>query len=469
MHGVDRDVGCGVHDRMPRKRLWGAVLLCALALSGCAKDTGYDAPAFPFAAGWRGAPASAPVLLSNADWWKKFRDPTLDTLTSRAITGNLTIAAARERISAARAALDAVPGAASAETSVSASLSGDPIDRPEALGDASLGLSWLLDPWGERRATLRAAAARVEAAQAERDAAQLLVIGTLANTYLDLRYQQRLLAIRRAELASRRETLAQTRALGEANAATRLDVLRAEARVAEIQSQLPSLSAAIEGRKAQIAVLAGVAPGALGVNLDKGGQPRPRMSAATGIPSDLLRNRPDIRIAERGYYATLADMDAAEAQLYPRLSLGGAITLNALEQGRSAATYAFGPTVVFPTLPGKSARAGVALRAARAREAHAVWTQTVLGAISEVEQALLDYSAVSASLGSAERAARLYGEAGGLAREVFSRGEATLSDLIDADTERARGQNALADAIYRQGLAFVALNVRLGAGNSAGP
>jgi len=452
-----------------RASLRGMALFAMAVLMGCAPGKPYEGPRFPFMSSYRAAHSGAPVLLSNAEWWKRFKDPVLDQVVTLALKDNLSLAIARERVIEARAELRQVPGAAVLSPSVGVTAEGTGSSGPDGTGTARLGLSWMLDPYGAKREQLKAAGARAEAADAERDAAQLLVLYNVANAYVDLRYRQRVLQLRRQELDSRQQTLALTRRMAEANSATRLDTTRSQARVAEIQSQLPELEAAITAKKNEIAVLSGAAPGTLPINLDAGGgQPRPDLAPDMGIPADLLRNRPDIKIAERRYYAALSDIGVAQARLYPSLSLTGEITLNALKGGRSGSEYFFGPTISFPSLPTGSTRAAVDARISQAKQAHATWKSTVLTAILEVENALLDYRAVSESLQAASRATKLYSEARDLTQEVFRREDATLGDLIDAEQAVAQSQDALAEARLRQAQSFVALNVRLGSGNSAG-
>ncbi|MDZ4138396.1 MAG: efflux transporter outer membrane subunit [Erythrobacter sp.] len=444
----------------------------AVGVSACAPDTPYAGPSFAFLSSYKAAQAGAPVLLSNAEWWLRLKDPVLDRLVALALTDSLSLALARERVIEARAEQRRVPGLAALNSSAGAQLEGTGSNSPDTTGTAQLGLNWLLDPYGARREQLKAAGARVEVADAEVDAAQLLVLFSISNAYVELRYRQRLQALRQQELRGRQQTLALTQAMQVANSATRLEITRSQARVAELQSQLPDLAAAISAKKNEIAVLAGVVPGGLPpdltAGLDKGSsQPRPDLSPDVGIPADLLRNRPDIRIAERRYYAALAEIGQARADLYPRLSLSGAITLNALERGGSGTNYYFGPRIQFPSLPTGQARAAVEARHSQARQAHSTWESTVLNAILEVENALLDYKALSSSLQSAAKAARLYRETLDLTREVFRRGDATLGDLIDAEQAVASADQALADTLYRRGQSFVALNVRLGSGHAA--
>ena len=161
-------------------------------------------------------------------------------------------------------------------------------------------------------------------------------------------------------------------------------------------------------------------------------------------------------------------MGVARAALYPRLSLTGAITFNSLERSGSGTNYYLGPSIQLPAIPGDNAYAAVDARQSQARQALSEWKSTVLGALLEVENALLDYHATASSIRAAGRAAQLYREALDLTREVFLRQNATLGDLIDAEQALADADQRLAETLQQYGRDFVALNVRLGSGNAAG-
>lgn len=439
----------------------------SLVLSGCSKERAYTSPNFGFIGGYAGAKTGVPVLLENLSWWQAFQDPVLNALVDRALTENLSLALARERVIEAQANEGGVPDRLSLSPSAGISrekdISGSALTRSEA----SLGLSWLLDPYGARRSQMKALRARVEAADAEVDAARLLIIYNTANAYVDLRYRQRLLQVRLSELRSRTQTLSLTRTLVERNSATRLDLVRAEARLADVQATIPRLRAAIQSSKYQIATLVGASPGSLDVDLDAGAmQPQPRMSTRIGIPVDLLRNRPDIRIAERLYYASVAEIGEAEAALYPSLSLGGAITLAAIHGGPRGSEYYFGPTLRLPALPGGARRAAVVARESRARQALNSWQSTVLEAIAEVESALVEYAGATSAVYGSQKAVRLYREAVSLTRDLVSRDAATISELLLEEANVADADATLAENIRLMSLSFIQLNVSLGSGNS---
>lgn len=436
-------------------------------LAGCATDTPYTAPAFPFQQSYIGHKAAAPVLLENADWWKGFKDPTLDRLVERALEDNLSLSAAKERIVEARATLDAVPSNATLSPSLGAQRSKSSGGTPFTRSEAQLGLSWLLDPYGARRQQVKAARARVEVADAETDAAQLLVLFNLANAYIDLRYSQQVLRIRHQEIRARHRTLDLTQTLFEKSAATRLDLVRAEARLSEAEAALPTARSAVQGQQYQIAVLLGMAPGTLDISLEDAAMPRPAMSANVGIPADILRNRPDVRIAERIYYANVAEIGVAKAALYPQLSLSGAITLASIASGASGAEYLFGPTLTLPSLPNGPRRGVLAAQESRARQAHTAWQSTVLDALREVETAMTDYSASAAAARASEKTVRLYREAANLTRDLVLRDSATLYDLLDDEESVTNAELTQAQNQRQQNLGFINLNVSLGSGHAS--
>lgn len=462
--------------RQDRRSVSAGTLIVALcsALAACDLSEPYAAPQFPFLGGFANAMAGAPVLLDNATWWQELDDPVLDRLISRALAENLDIATARARVLAARAERNSIPGAATLTPRAEAELRGVNADAPDPAGTAEIGLDWMLDPYGTRRDRLRAADGRVEIAQAEEDAAQLLMLFNLANAYVQLRHDQRLVTLARREIDRQRAALDQVRRQIAAESATRLDAAQAEARLADFRSRLPAREAAVAAGLNEIAVLTGAQPGTLPEEIATELRalrdlPVPSLTPDVGIPADLLRNRPDIRISERRYYVAIAGLGPARAALYPRLSLSGAITLNLLGTAAPGTEYYFGPVVQFPALPSAANRAGIEAAHAEARAAHADWKATVLEAILEVENALVDYNAAATATGSAAEASRLYREVRTLTRNLQENDEATEADVISADLAVIAAERNLAALQLRKAQSFIALNVQLGSGNPAAP
>lgn len=447
----------------------GGFVVAVTGLSGCATDEPYTSPFYNFADTYMWAASqAAPVPLANDSWWQDFSDPVLNALVGKALAGNINLAIARETVIEAHADLNAVPTPFNLGPSASVRREKEPGAASETTKRAGVNLSWALDPYGLRRQQIKAASARVDVADAEVDAARLSVLLNMANAYVDLRYYQRLLSLRGQQLKSRRRAAALTKRLFDQGAALRLDVVQTEALVAETQAQIPPLVAAAQSRRNEIAVLAGAAPGQLDIDLDtRPRQPRPQTAARTGIPSDLIRNRPDLRIAERSYYAAVAEIGVARAELYPMLSLGGMIGY-ASSGGTEGMEYFFGPSITFPSLPLGNTKARLAARHSRAKQAHDRWTVTVLEALRDVEDAQSAYRGSASAVAGAQRSARLHREARDLTVDLLERDAATIRELISAEEKIADADSALADALRQLSLNYVRLNIGLGAGSRVG-
>jgi len=308
----------------------------------------------------------------------------------------------------------------------------------------------------------------VEVADARTDAARLMLLSELAGAYVDLRFSQRALGLRRNQLASRRETVRIVRTLLDGGAATRLDLVRTQALVAETEALIPPLEADIRARRNRIAVLLGRQPGRLTPDPGGGAQPVPDMAPETGVPADLLRNRPDLRVRERLYYAAIEDIADARADLYPRLFLTGTLTLDSVDDA-ARARYLFGPSIRFPALPNSPRRGEVKARESQARQAHTEWKKTVLTAVEEVESAQASYAASRRAAAAARRAADSYRESLRLTKTLVREGGATIRDLIEAEQRIAEADITHARTLRELGRDFVRLNVALGAGGGISP
>lgn len=446
---------------------WFLLGLSAVAVAGCDVGPAYNTPVFPFASSFGAKKSAAPVLLDNAAWWEKFDDSVLNDLVGIALTDNLDLALARERVTEATALAGTVPELVTVTGSVDAGRKGGRNIADENGGEGTFGFDWLLDPWGERRAQVRAARGRVDVAEAELNAARLLLLSNLTTAYVDLRFYQRSLMLRRQELRSRQQTVELLRKLTDSSAATRLDVVRAEALVSETQSLIPGTEAAGIVQRNRIAVLLGRQPGQVDALLQGNGkgQPVTTMPANIGIPADLLRNRPDIQVAERLYYVAVEEIGVEKAKLYPTLSIGGELSLSSFG-GVTGMEYFLGPTLRLPALPDSPQRSQVAVRESRARQALTSWQVTVLGAIEDVESALVQYSSSQASVSSARRTVQLYQEIVNLNQKLLGGEGATVRDLLDAEQSVAVANILLTQNLRKLGQDFVVLNVSLGSGNN---
>lgn len=452
-------------------RLWaGGLGLCLL--TACAPAPDSAAPGFVFAKTWQGKTSGAPRLMDNALWWHEFRDPTLDALIARSLRASPDLAAAQARATAALATARSTPGALSMTGEGSALATGGNGAAGSGTVSANTGFDLLFDPGRGREAARRGAKAGARQALAEAAGAQLFLIGTVTETYLSLRHDQRRLALSQTEAGRQRQTLDLARTLVRAGEGTQIESVRSEARLASLDAARPQLEAAVAKGIIQLSVLVGDAPGALPPDLTAslrslGAQPRARLAPDPGIPADLIRNRPDLQVAEARYDAARAALGQARAAFFPQLSLSGTI-----EAGRTLGApgtagrglVSVGPSLRLPSLPQGPARARTDAAEAQVVAAHADWTAAVLRALYDVEAALVDYQTSAKAEAAADRAVGLHARARSLTREATAAGEATLSDLIAVEDALSNAESALASARLSRALAFARLNQRLGAG-----
>lgn len=201
-------------------------------------------------------------------------------------------------------------------------------------------------------------------------------------------------------------------------------------------------------------------------------QPVARTIPRTGVPADLIRNRPDIRVAERQLAAAVADIGVAEAQLYPSITLSGSITpsFSKISNGASGTAngWGFGPSITLPILDGGRLRAGVDIQKSVAREQYLAWKATVLNAVEEVENALTALNRDQQTVSAYRRTVSSYQEALSLATASYRDGASSLLDVLDAQRNVSDAQSQLATAIQQAAQDYVALSVALGGGYAVG-
>lgn len=328
----------------------------ALALifgsASCTVTPDYQAPAVAIPPSWLEAwndgTDASPADLSR--WWSQFNDPLLDSLVERAAHSNLDLAVAQARIREARSALGAVDadlwptvdGAlAFSRTRTSAnsfsssgqggSFSSSKFDLERNLFKTGFDAAWELDIFGGARRRVEAAQAMVDVAVEERRGVLVTLLGEVARNYIELRGWQRRLAISQDNLKAQRDILALTRVRFAAGLANDLEVAQAEGQAQFTAGQIPALESAIKQLVYRLDVLIAGQPGLLWHELAAPlAVPALPPQAHVGMPAELLRRRPDIRRAERQLAAATAQVGAATADLYPKLSLTGVFGLQSI-------------------------------------------------------------------------------------------------------------------------------------------
>jgi NodT family efflux transporter outer membrane factor (OMF) lipoprotein len=441
-----------------------AIVLAAGLLAGCTVGPDYSPPQVSVPDRFAESAAQDGAMDADlATWWAGFGDPMLSELVDRALAQNLDVEAAEARIREARAS-EVVAGAAGlprfdAQGSVTRQrISENAIPVPPGSGQpggafglpgsefttwrAGFDASWELDLFGRTRRSIEAAQARTGAAIWNRRDLQVTTAAEVASAYLTLRTLQARIAHAEAELArqSRFEQLVAARARG--GLTTGQDLAHQGAERAAAAAAIPALRAQAEAQIHALGVLTGQTPEALIADLS---EPRTLPSAPpvpAGVPSDLLRRRPDIRAAERELAASSADIGVAVADLYPRFSLTAAPALvstaltSLLEWG--SRSFSIGAAVNWPLLDGGRTRGMIAVADARQEQALIGYRKAVLGALRDVEDALSRTDGDRQQLASLEEALRTAARAEEIARTRYGGGLVNYSDVLLAQARRMR-------------------------------
>ena len=440
------------------------LLICA-ALSGCAPlGPNYSTPKMNLASNFFSAPAQSNIqsqtLAAFEQWWEFFRDPTLGRLVWHGLSENLEVAAAMERLREAEKALEkfGLESQATGDVELAAGRerASGTIDN---VANASIRTSFTFDVFGAVRRSQEQAIAIKEARDFEIGVVRLTLLSSLVESYIRARYFQEAAAITRSTIASRRKLLGQVNIMRRAENATVLEVEQARTLLATSEATLPPLEAGFDANVFRIStLLASPSDPVMSLLRPGAAQPRPHGSTSVGIPADLLRNRPDVRRAERELAAATAAIGIAEAQLYPSLRLDGTITLGD-DKG-----WNFGPRLTLPVLGRKRLNADRNIAMSRARQAELAWRQTVMQAIEEVQTALSECRHYSRQVQAHRAALRPSQRLLTMSRESYQRGESTLLDVINAEISLSDTQLSLAAARRDYAIAWASVQVSAGKG-----
>ncbi|MCY1420482.1 Solvent efflux pump outer membrane protein SrpC [compost metagenome] len=334
--------------------------------------------------------------------------------------------------------------------------------------DLGLDMAWELDLFGRIQRRIEASEAHSEAAEAELYQLQVSLIAELVDAYGNLRGAQLRERIARDNLSNQQESRALTAQLRDAGIGSELDVLRADARLAATESSLPQLQAEEARARHRIATLLGQRPEQLDADLSP--QPLAVIAKAlpVGDPAELLRRRPDVRVAERRLAAATANVGVATADLFPRVSVAGFLGFTAgrgSQLGAAAANaWSVAPTISWAAFDLGSVRARLRGSEAEAEGALAQYEQQVLLALEESANAFSDYGQRQQRLLALVRQAEASRAAAEQAAIRYREGAADFLVLLDAERERLAAEDAQAQAEIELYRGIVAIYKALGGG-----
>jgi NodT family efflux transporter outer membrane factor (OMF) lipoprotein len=447
-------------------------------------------------------PVAEPV---DAQWWKLFDDPLLSAMEARLTASNLDVRAASLRLAEARATVGVVVSAAYPSVNGNASYTRQQVSRegelsltpsssaasqangasaaqsgagtpnnalfqPFDLFQYGFDASWEIDLWGRVRRGVESASASVAASEDARRDTLLTAMAELARDYVGLRGVQRNIEITHENLDSSRQSLELTRQRAEGGLTTDLDVATAAAQVASIDAELPLLETREATYISAIGLLLGEPPAAMTTELTlPGAIPPVPPQVPVGLPSELARRRPDIRVAEAQLHAATANVGVAVGDFYPRFMLSGSGAIQGVQfadlaDWGHANTYAFGPSITLPIFEGGRLTHTLELRQAQQQEAAVAYQRTVLGALHEVDNALTAYQNEQSRSQRLQQAVVQNQRALVLARDRYTDGLIDFLQVLDVQRNLLAAEQQLTDSSAAVSTDLVQIYKTLGGG-----
>jgi outer membrane protein, multidrug efflux system len=437
----------------------------SIVLAGCKVGPEYRRPENPAPAQYSHGASTTntnTVAANLAEWWTVFNDAQLDALIREAESANHDIRMAISRVREARALrgitrsalFPQVNGGADyrrareSENGLGRQLSASGQSLENDLFQLGPDMTWEIDVFGGTRRAVEASQADLEATIEQSRDILVTVLAEVGVSYLDLRGAQRQLTVARENLRAQEQTLALTRDRFQAGLASELDTARAESQVATTRSRIAPLEEIKHRAIHRLCVLLGKQPGELESQLIVAGKiPAGPPRVPIGLPSDLLRQRPDIRHAERQLAAATARIGAATSDLFPKFYLTAAAGLQSIEAtdffDSGSRFWSLGPSVRWPIFSGGRIRQNIRVQNARQEQALLRYEQAVLKALEEVENALVGFGQEQnrhQALADSEQASR---RAAVLANDRYRSGLADFLDVLESERALLAAQDSV--------------------------
>jgi len=474
-----------------RTRKIALITVAASLTAGCVVGPNYNKPAVSTPPKWseplaEGA-TSGPAV--QAQWWKTFKDPELDSLIARAVAANLDLKVAEARVREARAQYGAVKADRGPTLDLAASADRTLESRNQPLigalplppgvpfannvYQAGFDASWEIDVFGGTHREVEAAGAQLSAMDYSRQSAYISLLGEVARNYIELRSTQRRLAITEENILAQEQALAIVEGRLAHGLAAELDRDQASSVLSSTRAAVPSLESSIRLSVHRLGLLLALPPGALSAELHNDAPiPVAPPEIPVGLPSDLILRRPDIQQAERELAAATAMIGMAKSDWFPKFYLTGADGYQSTGSAEwftsNSSFWSLGPTVQWRIFDAGRIRANIRFRDARAEQALSRYEQTVLASFEEVENALSSYANEKVRQRSLEAAATADRNALAQSRNLYANGLSPFLNVLDAERSLYQAEDTLVQSDRAIAQDLVALYKALGGGWSQG-
>ncbi len=458
-------------------------LLSAIVLPGCViVGVNYEEPGVTVPDVWTNAISGDLRKGSNIEkWWKGFQDPVLNKLIERARNENPDFRIAGQRILQARSqrgiAYSAMLPNATANGSFSRNRQSENQTgfgafppNPSDLYATGFDSGWEIDIFGGLRRNVESTDASYQASiESYRDLLVTLFADTALN-YVEYRTLQRQIRVAEENVEIMRNSMKIAQGRLDAGLVSKIDVTQARTNLETTRSIIPQLRGRLAAAKNRLATLTGGYPASVeGLLAGHRSIPVPRRGFSAGLPTDLIRARPDVRAAERNLAAATARIGVAEADLYPRFTLFGNFALTSLSASNfldaSSTVYSFGPSIRWQIFTAGRIRNNIRIEESRTEEALAAYERSILGAVEEVETGMAAVANEWDRLAALRRASAASQESVDLVGTNYKDGLVDFQRVLDS--ERVKFQNENQAVISRGQLSrnYILLYKALGGGS----
>src|SRR5580692_3312480 len=454
------------------------ILAVLVVEAGCMMGPKYSRPTVDVPQEYR-APvpqqAAAASSLGNEQWWQVYQDPVLTQLIHTAIAQNYDVRIAAARVLEAQAQV----GITRANQLPSASVGADVFSEQNAKvttlfpayqvngGELNLSVIWNLDFWGKYRRQTEAARAQLLATEWGRRAVLSSLVANVATAYFELRALDSELEISQRTLASRQQSVQLTQTLESHGGASGLDVSQAEQLVYTASETIPDLERQIQQQENVLSVLLGENPQSIPRGRPLTEQPIPQ-NVPTGLPSELLERRPDVRQVEQHMVTANAQIGVAKASFFPSLSLTGVggLESNALQRfiSQPSETWYGAFNVSQPVFQGGALRSQLRLARANWQDAVLSYQQTVQNALEQVSNSLVASQKDREFREQQDLLTQAAKRSDDLSQVLYQNGGASYLQVLTSETNYFSAELNLVQAQLNERLALVQLYQALGGG-----
>jgi multidrug efflux system outer membrane protein len=452
------------------------VLPVFLLLGSCMLGPDFKLPDDSGGLKWKASKSTAETHLPD-NWWKLFNDPELNRLVDRALAANNDLAAGKARVDTARAlvgmdrarlfpSLDLTGSANTTRSSAGAMPLGPVMNLENQNYRSSFDLAYDPDLWGRNKRAIEASSAEAAAAQALFDSQRLGLASEVARQYFLIRGLDAQYSVLKSTLKTRQDDLDIQKSRADAGLADGITTSRAKTELELVNSDISSVERQRGAAENALAVLCGKRPADFTISNKDANRALP--SIRPGLPAAVLLRRPDVRAAEQELRAANAKIGVAESAFYPNFSLsaGGGFESTDVSQflNWQNRVLSIGAGGALPLFNAGANKANYRAAQSRYEEALASYRQSLLIALREVEDAMVDLKGLAKSRSSLELAHKSSQETLTLSKDRFEKGLTNYFEVVDAERGTLQIQLALRQIEAQQRITLAALAKALGGG-----